>query len=245
MSQALEKYLNYIMTYANRTPSSDAAQIREELRDHLLKKIEDLQTQGIKPEDAVYQAIEDHGHPRTVGYGLRKPFPLLDVRTHGTARGFIAIGPKAIGIIAVGGLAIGVFSYGAISLGLLSLGLLSFGLINSIGGLSLAPLGFAFGAIAVGLLAAGLLSIGVTAMGLLAISIIHHPVYSHDSLRIISWFTAQNAPNYLLQLKNIANFCAWTWLPFYTSCIVLLTIYLILYRKEHRRIQQADWKLAE
>ena len=38
MSQALEKYLDRIMIYANRN-DADATSIREELKDHLLKKI--------------------------------------------------------------------------------------------------------------------------------------------------------------------------------------------------------------
>ena len=244
MSRALQKYLDRVMIYANRN-EKDAAQIRAELEDHLLKKIDDLQTQGLSCEDAIYQAIKDHGHPRTVGYGLRKRFPWVDVRTHGTARGFIAIGPKAIGIIAIGGVAGGVFSYGGISFGFMSLGLLSLGLIISIGAFSLAPLGLAFGAIALGVMAIGLLSFGITAMGVLAISLVRDPFYISDCVRIISWFTPETAPHFILHIKNIANVIGWTWLPFWISCIVLLTAKLILSRKEYRRIRQADRSLVE
>ncbi|MHC4285577.1 MAG: hypothetical protein ACYSWZ_21795 [Planctomycetota bacterium] len=106
MSRALQKYLDHIMVYTNRN-EKDTAQIRKELEDHLLKKIADLQTEGLSHEDAVFGAIEDHGHPRTVGYGLRK-HQWIDIRTRGTARGFIAIGPKAVGTIAIGGFALGV-----------------------------------------------------------------------------------------------------------------------------------------
>lgn len=71
MSRALQKYLDRVMIYANRN-ETDAAKIRAELEDHLLKKIADLEATGISREDAVFQAIEGHGHPRTVGCGLSK-----------------------------------------------------------------------------------------------------------------------------------------------------------------------------
>jgi len=61
------------MLYANRK-EEDAVKIRVELEDHLRQKIADLEESGLSCEDAVLQAIEDHGHPRTVGYGLRKHF---------------------------------------------------------------------------------------------------------------------------------------------------------------------------
>ena len=84
MSRALEKYLDRVMIYANRN-EADAARIRAEQEDYLLKKIADLEESGLPREDAVFQAIEEHGNPRTVGYSLRKGFALLDVRTQGTA----------------------------------------------------------------------------------------------------------------------------------------------------------------
>lgn len=73
MSRALQKYLDGVMIYANRN-EKDAAQIRKELEDHLRQKTADLEESGLSHEDAVLQAIEDHGHPLTVGYGLRKHF---------------------------------------------------------------------------------------------------------------------------------------------------------------------------
>ena len=99
MSRALEKYLDHVMIYANRKPD-DAAKIRLELEDHLRQKITELEAQGLSNEDAVSCAIKAHGTPRTVGYGLRKGFALLDVRTEGTARGIVAVGPRAIGVLA-------------------------------------------------------------------------------------------------------------------------------------------------
>ena len=82
MSRALQKYLDHVMLYANRK-EQDAAKIRVELEDHLRQKMADLQARGLPGEDAVFQAIEDHGTARTVGYGLRKGFALLDGRTQG------------------------------------------------------------------------------------------------------------------------------------------------------------------
>ncbi|MFZ0034304.1 MAG: hypothetical protein WAK60_04875 [Sedimentisphaerales bacterium] len=73
MSQALQKYLDRVMIYANRN-EKDAAQIRAEQEDHLLKKVADLEADGLSREDAVFRTIEDYGHPRTVGRGLRKRF---------------------------------------------------------------------------------------------------------------------------------------------------------------------------
>ncbi len=245
MRRALEKYLDRVMIYANRN-EKDATQILAELQDHLLKKIADLEAKGLSHEDAVFQAIEDHGDAETVGHGLRRRFPLVDVRTKGTARGIIAIGPKAVGIIAIGGVAVGVLSYGGISFGFMSLGLLSLGLVISIGGFSLAPLGFAFGAIALGVMAAGLLSFGVTAIGVLAISLIYDPIYVSDCAKIISYFTSETTPYFLLQIKNIANVMGgWTWLPFYISCIIFLAVKLVLSRKERKRIKNADLSLVE
>ena len=63
MSRALEKYLDRVMIYANRD-DEDASQIRTELQDHLLKKIDELEAAGLAREDAIFQATEDHGHPR-------------------------------------------------------------------------------------------------------------------------------------------------------------------------------------
>lgn len=164
MSRALQKYLDHIMVYANRN-EKDTAQIRKELEDHLLKKIADLQAEGLSHEDAVFGAIEDHGHPKTVGYGLRK-HQWIDIRTRGTARGFIAIGPKAVGTIAIGGFALGLFSCGIVGVGVISFSVVSIALLWSFGAaFAFAACGFAHGAVAVGLMAYGLWSVGVIAVG--------------------------------------------------------------------------------
>ena len=78
MSRALQKYLDQVLLYANRK-EEDAAKIRVELEDHLLKKIANLETEGLSREDAVLQAIEELGSSQTVGYGLRKRFRWFSV----------------------------------------------------------------------------------------------------------------------------------------------------------------------
>jgi hypothetical protein len=164
MSRALQKYLDHIMIYANRN-EKDTAQIRKELEDHLLKKIADLETEGLSREDVVFTAIEDHGHPKTIGYGLRK-HQWVDIRTRGTARGFVAIGPKAVGTIAIGGFSLGLFSCGIVGVGVISFSIVSIALLWSFGAVfAFAACGFAQGTVAIGLMAAGLWSFGVIAVG--------------------------------------------------------------------------------
>ena len=86
MSQALEKYLDSVLTYAKRN-EMDSRNIKAELKDHLLKKIEELESQGAKHKDAVFQAIQGHGQAKTVGCGLRTFRSKL--RRIGTVTGFI------------------------------------------------------------------------------------------------------------------------------------------------------------
>ncbi|MHC4620124.1 MAG: hypothetical protein ACYTEQ_20445, partial [Planctomycetota bacterium] len=165
MSRALKKYLDQVMAYANRK-RQDAIKIRTELEDHLLQKVAELETQGLPREDAVFQAIEDHGSARTVGYGLRKGFALLDVRTEGTARGFVAIGPRAVGVIAFGGVAVGLFAFGGFAIGAIAFGWLAVAALISCGGVSLAPMGTALGLAALGRTAIGMVAGGGLAVGL-------------------------------------------------------------------------------
>lgn len=164
MSRILGKYLDQVIVYANRSEEESVA-IRKEMEDHLLKKISDLEGEGQSHEDAVFEAIEKHGDPRTVGYGLRK-HRWLDVRTSGTARGFIAIGPRAVGTVAIGGFACGVFSCGIVGVGIFSLSVIGLGLLWCFGTLiALAPLGLAQGHFAIGLIAVGMFNCGVVAVG--------------------------------------------------------------------------------
>ncbi len=223
MSQTLEKYLDRIMSYANRN-KSDAPKIRAELQDHLLKKIEELEAQGVKPQDAIFQAIETHGNPRNIGYGLRPRFPWIDIRTKGTARGFIAVGPKAVGVIAFGGIACGVVSYGGLAIGLWSFGALTIGLITAIGYWAFSPAGWAYGVVALGLMGTigvtggGSLSAGIKGGGLLAVNVV-----------MFSW---------------ILRICM---LTFLISCIITLVVRLLMFlsRRKQRRIIQAAPSPAE
>ena len=103
---------------------------------------------------------------RTVGYGLRKGFALLDVRTEGTARGIVAIGPRAVGVIAFGNVAVGLFAFGHICLGFIAFGAVALAGSVAVGGISLAPLGAALGLAAVGRVACGIIAAGELAVGL-------------------------------------------------------------------------------
>ncbi len=111
--------------------------IRQELEDHLLQKVEDLAEDGLPREEAILKALRQHGPPRAIGYRLRSPFPWIDIRTQGTARGVIAIGPRAEGIFAFGGIAVGVFAFGVLAIGVFSFGGVSVGFCSA-GGLALA-----------------------------------------------------------------------------------------------------------
>ena|GEM_PF-4270343 len=164
MSRILEKYLDHVMVYADRD-ERDSAEIRAELKDHLLKKIADLESEGLSHEDAVFGAVEDHGRPKTVGYGLRK-HRWIDVRTQGTARGFVAIGPRAVGTFAIGGVAVGVFSFGIAAIGLVSFSVVGIALLYCYGmALAIAPAGLANGTVAVGVMAVGFLPCGLVVFG--------------------------------------------------------------------------------
>jgi hypothetical protein len=165
MSRALQKYLDHVMIYANRK-EEDAAKVRLELEDHLRQKITELEAQGLSNEDAVLRAIKDHGSARTVGYGLRKGFASLDVRTEGTARGFVAVGPRAVGVFAFGNVAVGLFAFGTFSFGLIAFGALALAGLLSVGGASFSALGAAIGLAAVGQGAFGMIAGGGLAVGL-------------------------------------------------------------------------------
>ena len=242
MSQALEKYLDRVMIYANRN-DNDAPQIRAELQDHLLKKISDLQADGLSYEDAIFEAIEQHGHPRTVGYGLRPRFPLVDVRTHGTARGFIAIGPKAVGVFAFGGAAFGVFAFGGFALGLVAMGGFALAALLSFGGFSVALIGFAYGGAALGLVAYGGFACGVIAVGGMAIG-----CWVPDAGQGLSYFNAENVPNYIRYLDAILtdkHIIKFVMIGFYSILFPALLIQGLLANRERKRIENADPRLAE
>jgi len=236
MSRALEKYLDRVMLYANRK-QEDQISIRAELEDHLLQKIAELEAQGLAREDAIFQAIEDHGTARTVGYGLRRGFALLDVRTEGTARGFIAIGPRAVGVIAFGNVAVGLFAFGNIAFGALAFGALAIAGLLSLGGISLAPLGTAVGLAAVGRTAFGIIVCGGLAVGL-------QVPWAIDG---VSFLRDENGLQFLQHFRTYEG----------TVSLIAITLWLFLLfpvlnglmcsikRNEYLRIEKADAKLIE
>jgi hypothetical protein len=236
MSRALQKYLDQVLLYANRK-KEESAKIRTELEDHLRQKTADLAAQGLPREDAVFQAIEDHGSARTVGYRLRKGFSLLDVRTEGTARGFIAIGPRAVGIIAFGNVAVGLFAFGNIALGAIAFGALAIASFLSIGGISMAPLGAAVGLAAVGRGAFGMIACGGLALGL-------RVPWAIDGVSLLS---GENGIQFLRHFRTHEG----------TIALITITLWPILVfpimngvmcgikRNEYLRIEKADPKLIE
>ncbi len=249
MSDKLNKYLDRVMVYAN-CAEEKATGIRHELEDHLCIKIEELQKAGLQYEEAVSKAIEDHGHPRTVGYALRPHNAWIDIRTHGTARGFIAIGPKAVGIFAFGGQAYGVFTLGAISIGLFSWGGLALALLFSWGGVVASLLGVAYGGcalapVASGGVAAGIISTGGAAYGFFVPSGGQiHSVYTLETLpTFIEWMWSF-CKSYIPDFSHNINYNTGNWillLSFFTFMVPMS----FLQNKETKRLQEQDPYFAE
>lgn len=242
MSMAFEKYLDHVMAYAN-LDEPRAAEVRQELHDHLKEKAERLQEErGLSPEDAVFTAMEDHGDARVVGYGLRPRFPWLDVRTRGTARGVVAIGPKAVGVFAFGGAACGVFAFGGMAVGVVTWGGMVLALLFGWGGLG-ASLGVGFmgvglGTVIAGGLVAGIIAAGGTAAGL----------WVPEAGTGASYFTEQTVPpamtfaDGLLSDSSTYMMLSMTLLAVF---LCVLTAGLLLQERERRRIKRIDPTLAE
>jgi hypothetical protein len=242
MSKALEQYLNRVMIYANRS-DADAPKIRAELEDHLLKKVVELEKKGIAREDAIFQAIEEHGTPKTVGYGLRSKFPWLDIRSHGTARGFIAIGPKAVGVFAWGGMAIGIVAVGGFGVGLLTMSGFGLGLLFAFSGFAFAPFGIAYGGFAIGAVAAGGVAVGVVASGGTAFG-----MWVPGAAKVISFYRSTNVPEFMRVFDPVLKS-----MRVYSAISIVSTIFMLmtravsffLQRREVERIRSADPKLLE
>ncbi|MCX5659599.1 MAG: permease prefix domain 1-containing protein [Planctomycetota bacterium] len=242
MSLALEQYLDRVLAYANRSPD-DAAAIRAELKDHLESRVAEFEAEGLAREDAIFKSIEAHGNPRKVGYGLRPRFAWIDIRTHGTARGFIAIGPKAIGVFAFGGTAVGVFALGGLSIGALSYGGFALGAFLAYGGLAVAPLGLALGGIALGAVAVGGMAVGLVASGGCAAGL-----FTLNSGASATWFAEGDAP-VILQWLSLAvrnpRYVQWSFVGFYAFFLPTFGMSQLLMRRESKRILGADPTLAE
>ena len=250
MSLAVEQYLDRVMVYANRS-DEEAGHIRAELADHLEQKIDDQELAGLCREDAVHRALTDLGHPRVVGYGLRPKFPWVDVRLHGTAKGVIAIGPRAVGVVAIGGMAMGLFAFGGMAVGLVSLGGFGIALLG-MGGLAFAPVGVAYGGIAVGMVAFGGMACGVVAMGGLGIGL-----WVPSGGVCYSYYLAENVPAVLRQLdhfmtvKDHADWVqagrVWMWgnIAYVAAIAAGLVIQATLMVREDRRVKAAGPTLFE
>jgi hypothetical protein len=231
MSRTLEKYLDHVMIYANRK-QPDAEKIRLELEDHLKQKITEFESQGLASEDAVLKAIKDHGAARTVGYGLRKGFASLDVRTEGTARGFIAVGPRAVGVFAFGHVAVGLFSFGTLSVGFIAFGTVALAWALSVGGAAFAPMGVGLGLAAVGRGAFGLIAAGGLAVGLVV-------PWAVDQVSLLA---AENGFQFLQHFHSSAGNVAFLVISLWFFMVFPLIRGMMwsIKRNEYMRLKKAD-----
>jgi len=194
MKTILDRYIDRVLLYAKR-PANESEPIRQELKDHLFQKTDDLVASGVPREEATLEAMRQHGSPRTIGYKLRGPFPWIDIRTRGTARGVIAIGPRAVGIFAFGGMAVGVVAIGGFSAGIISMGGFALGLLFAWAGFGLGGIvcaGFSVGIVAWGGFTVGMVAEGGMACGLWV------PLADQAS----SHYTAANVPAFLKFLQR-------------------------------------------
>jgi hypothetical protein len=241
MKSILDRYLDRILVYANKSESESEA-IRKELKDHLLQKVDDLAKCGLSREEATLEALRRHGAPKVVGYGLRGPFPWIDIRSHGTARGVIAIGPKAIGVFAFGGVAVGVVACGTFAVGIFSSGLFAVGLLLAWAFLGVGGVANAF--ISVGVVASGAAVIGLVVDGGQAVGL-WVPAYESNP-HFATYFTAENVPWILRSLEPILRGCNsfdryvfTAFLPAYL-CVIPALGYL-KYREGKRVTSSEDW----
>ena len=241
MSQAIEQFVNRVIIYANPTEAEEPS-IRSELEDHLYTKVEELVKQGETREDAVFQAIEAQGRADEVGYGLRK-FRWVDVRTKGTARGFIAIGPRAVGVFAFGGVAVGVFAFAGISIGLFGFGGIVLSLLFGWGGcvvsVGSAYGGLALGTIAIGGVAAGVYVAGGTAFGIYAAGASHATWSLHAFKEAPDWIRP------LIQETLSGSTYVFLNALLVTAWLALFAFMLLMQRRERNRIYRADPRLVE
>jgi hypothetical protein len=241
MKSILDRYLDRVLIYANK-PEVESASVRQELRDHLLQKIDDLLAGGMPREEATLEALRQHGSPKIIGYKLRGPFPWVDIRSEGTARGVIAIGPRAVGIFAFGGVAVGVFAGGTFAVGIFSAGFLAVGLIWAWAFLGIGGITTAF--IAIGVVAAGMGAIGLVAGGGAALGA--WVPNGDPASGLFSHYTAQNVPSYLKALEPVLKDCTFfgrhaitVFLPAYL--VVILALGYLKYREGKRVASIDDW----
>jgi hypothetical protein len=215
MNSILDRYLNRVLIYANQ-PEPKAEAIRKELKDHLLQKVDDLTKTGLSHEEATLEALRQHGPPKSIGYRLRDPFPWIDIRSQGTARGVIAIGPRAVGIFAFGGVAFGVIACGSVAVGLFSAGFLAVGLLFAWAFLGAGGLVMAFAAI-------GLVADGYWAVGVIAADGIASGIWVPYADSATSYYTSENVPPLLKSLGGSLHSTAFV---FHKHLGVILTLFV-------------------
>jgi hypothetical protein len=244
MKSILDRYLDRVLVYANK-PASESEAIRTELKDHLLQKVEDLVKSGLPRAEATLEALRQHGAPKIIGYKLRGPFPWIDIRSHGTARGVIAIGPKAVGIFAFGNVAVGVVACGTVAVGLFSVGFLAFGLLFAWALLGVGGIATAY--IAIGIVAVGYVAIGVLVEGMITIAVYNNPGILSDFS--VSYYTADSVPIFLKCLEPMKN--ASDFLSQYVFMIILPVCLLVAFAlgylkyREGKRVASADdWLIS-
>ncbi|MDX9973880.1 MAG: permease prefix domain 1-containing protein [FCB group bacterium] len=250
MKGTIERYLDRVMAVADFGDDTRSTQIRAELRDHLEQKVESLQAEGYDGAEAIVKAVEDHGNPVVVGYRLR-PWRMVDVRVRGTARGVIAIGPKAYGVVAIGGVAVGVFAFGGLALGIFSCGGLALALLLSVGGCAAG--GAAYGGLALGLVAFGGMAVGVIASGGTAAGLwvpgagqalwSHYtwqtaPAWWHGIGHWLSYGSAQERMAFFRLHGAIG-------MAYMVFLAVVITMQAVLMSKERERVRRYDPTLIE
>jgi hypothetical protein len=241
MKSLIDRYLDRVLFVAN-LPEEKSKAIRQELNDHLLQKTADLIASGTPREEATLEALRQHGSPRDIGYRLRGSFPWFDIRCKGTARGVIAIGPRAVGIVAIGGWATGIFAFGGVACGLVSMGGFALGLLFAFAGLGIG--GITYCGYTIGLVAVGGYVIGVVAEGGEGFAL-----WAPHGVHVASHFTAANVPPFLKSLASLMEVPRFmdrypmiVW-PLYGLCIFLMSIAM---SREGRRVtSDEDWIVGE
>ncbi len=197
MIHRIEIYLDQVFSYAG-LPPNEGAKARDELADHLLSRVDDLEEQGATRDDAAFRAIHEHGQPIDVGYGLRPHCPWVDVRLRGTARGVFVVGPKAVGIFSCGIVSSGIISCGVVSFGVLSAGVVTFALALGLGAISI-------GTISVGVNAFGLIAAGVNSAGILCAGINSVGIWVFQGRNALSYFDEKTVPSWLRDVGHTIN----------------------------------------
>jgi hypothetical protein len=235
MIHRLEIYLDQVMAYGG-LPPAEATTARNELKDHLLARIDDLEAQGATRDDAAFRAIHEHGRPWVVGYGLRPRFPWIDVRVHGTARGVFAVGPKAVGIVACGIVSTGVISCGVLSFGVLSLGVIACAMFSSFGIISA-------GSISLGINAMGLIAAGINSAGIVAGGLNSAGLWVFNGKNVLSYYDEQSVPRWLQELGFSVS---WNTLETTLAFAPILCVWMLLIasalcfaRGERRRLRDS------